>query len=357
MVLLSNPFNRVRPSATVQDVGRGATVGRKRWQPLRAPLATLIAVAMPVITGELTAHAAWGLAIGMGAALLSAGAGDQRAEERFPVGPLPAAMVLSIATSWTPWPVPVTLALVASAALLSGYSRPAGQFAMRFAIYLVLATTMIRSAPDHAPWGAGLFALGGLWGLAVQRVLGVRRVAVESSVEGRRVPGPRRLRHSLTSFASWQFALRLVLGLALGWALSAAWPGHHWDWIALTVALLTRRQIEPLPARTAQRVAGTALGVGLAWLLMQISASNALHAGAVIVLAMAVGPARRRSYFAYSVLATPLILAAIDLGPASGDQVLVERLIATIAGGAIVIAGNLLAASAVRRWGDKAAPS
>ena len=88
---------------------------------------------------------------------------------------------------------------------------------------------------------------------------------------------------------------------------------------------------------------------------MQISASSTLHAAAVIVLAMAVGPARRRSYFAYSILATPLILAAVDLGPAGGDLVLIERLIATIAGGAIVIAGNLLAANAARRLDKPAA--
>jgi hypothetical protein len=312
----------------------------------------MVAVALPLVAGMATGHAPAGLAVGMGAALLSAAPGGAQGEERFPLGPLPAAMAASIAASWAPWPLAVTLALALGAALVSGYSRPAGIYAVRFAVYLVLATTMIRSAHGQVPWGAGLFACGALWGLAVQRAFGARPVADSTTAEERPLPGRwrARLRRTLTDFTSWQFAARLVLGLALGWALSAARPGHHGDWIALTVAILTRRQIEPLPARISERVAGTAMGIGLAWMLMRISSSSGLHAAAVIVLAMMVGPARRRSYLAYSFVATPLILAAVDLGPASGDAVLGERLLATVLGGMIVIAGNFVAALAARRW-------
>jgi Fusaric acid resistance protein-like len=145
----------------------------------------------------------------------------------------------------------------------------------------------------------------------------------------------------MKTLAGWQFPIRLVLGLGVACGLRALWPAHHYGWIVLTVALLTQRQVEHLPVKTIQRTLGVLLGVALTWLIVTRVTGPAGLGLLICVLAPAAALARARSYLAYSALSTPVILLVIDFGRPVQTALLADRIIATLAGAAIVVALNL----------------
>ena len=61
----------------------------------------------------------------------------------------------------------------------------------------------------------------------------------------------------------------------------------------------------------------------------------------ICVLATAAAVARARSYLAYSVISTPVILLVFDLGKPVATALLADRLVATILGAAIVLTANI----------------
>jgi uncharacterized membrane protein YccC len=139
-----------------------------------------------------------------------------------------------------------------------------------------------------------------------------------------------------------QFPLRLALGLGIASAIRHVWPAHHYYWVVLTVALLTPRPIEHVPVKTVQRLIGTIGGVAVAAVILVGFTSWVALAVLACLLAVSVPIARARSYLLYSVVVTPLILLVLDLGHPVPLALLGDRLVATLAGGAIVIAGNIL---------------
>ncbi|MDH7975597.1 FUSC family protein, partial [Sphingomonas sp. AR_OL41] len=153
-------------------------------------------------------------------------------------------------------------------------------------------------------------------------------------------------RRTMRALAGWQFPIRLVLGLVVASILRELWPSHHYGWIVLTVALLTQRPLEPLPVKTIQRAAGTALGVALTWAILTTIVTLPALALTICVLATGAALARPRNYLAYAVLATPVILLVLDLGKPLAPALLVDRLVATLVAAAIVVTANLLLA----RW-------
>jgi len=126
----------------------------------------------------------------------------------------------------------------------------------------------------------------------------------------------------------------------------------------VTVVLLTERQPEILPVKTTQRALGVVLGVALTGLVLAEIRSPLAIATLVCLLATLRPWLRARNYLAYTGVMTPLILLVMDLGRPIGGDVLVDRLIATLLGSAIVVAVNCLAVRFVvgeRGGGDKAA--
>jgi hypothetical protein len=118
------------------------------------------------------------------------------------------------------------------------------------------------------------------------------------------------------------------------------WPEHHFYLIMLTVALLTQLPVEHLPAKTIQRLLGTIFGVGIAWVIATNMTSPPILAVLACIFATLVPIARARNYLLYSIVATPLILLVLDLGRPIDIALLSDRIIATMIGGSLVIAGN-----------------
>jgi hypothetical protein len=62
----------------------------------------------------------------------------------------------------------------------------------------------------------------------------------------------------------------------------------------------------------------------------------------ICALATAAGVARARSYLAYSAISTPVILIVLDFGKPIEPSLLADRLVATLAGAAIVVTLNVV---------------
>jgi uncharacterized membrane protein YccC len=156
-----------------------------------------------------------------------------------------------------------------------------------------------------------------------------------------------RWRRTLENLAGWQYPLRLTLCLAIAGGLRSLWPDHHLYWISLTVVLLTERKIEIFPVRATQRALGTLLGVLVAGLLLVYRPP---FWGLVVILGVLAGARpllRTGNYLAYSTIMTPLVIVIMDSGQLLGVGVLIDRLVATLVGAALVIGANQILARAV----------
>jgi uncharacterized membrane protein YccC len=241
-----------------------------------------------------------------------------------------------------PWSDIAMILLAGVAAAISGYSRPVAVAAIRFIIYFVLSFTLLESAGEHRGWAALAFGLGALWNVLIRLML-ARRKAPPPAPPARTPTAAQRRAHwrrTMRTLEGWQFPIRIVAGLAVANLLRLLWPHHHYGWIVLTVAILTQRPIEHLPVKTTQRAIGTALGVGATWVILIGAPPPVVLALLICVLATAAGLARARSYLAYAVISTPVILLVFDLGKPVAPALLADRLVATILGAAIVLAAN-----------------
>lgn len=326
-----------------------------RWErggePLdaRAIAVAALGMAVPALAGLALGRPGLGFTIGLGAMLLAgspapSGAADAPPSPASAIVPAALAVVLATLIAGASWTDAAMIALAGGAALISGYSRPVAVAALRFIIYLVLSVSLIDAAPDHHGAAALAFGLGALWNVALRLLLLRRRPVAPPTAPARIVTAGQRLAHwkrTLRSVAGWQFTLRIVLGLAIASVLRHLWPTHHYGWIMLTVALLTQRQLEPFPVKVVQRGFGTALGVALTWVVVTGIAAPVALALVICVLATGAAIARPRNYLVYAVLATPVILLVLDIGKPIEPALLVDRLVATLLGAAIVVAANL----------------
>lgn len=330
-----------------------------RWEKTGEPIdgrtiaIAALGMAVPAFVGVALGRAEAGFTIGLGAMLLAgaptpAGPAPEAPSPGSAILPAALAVLAATAIAGAAWTDVAVVALAGMAAAVSGYSRPVGVAAIRFIIYFVLSISLIDAAGDRRGSAALIFGLGALWNIALRLTL-ARVPDAPPVAPGRVATTAQRNAHwrrTMRSLAGWQFPIRLMLGLGVASMLRQLWPTHHYGWIVLTVALLTQRPLEPLPVKTIQRAAGTALGVALTWAILIGLAAPLALAAAICVLATGAAIARPRNYLAYAVLATPVILLVLDIGKPIEPALLVDRLVATLAAAAIVVAANL----AMGRW-------
>ena len=323
-------------------------------------LGAAIGVAVPVVIGMLTGRPAIGFAVAMGAMLFggpdSAEQGsEQGAERRCWSGIFASAVFVGLAppiatlcAGWN-WGDVVAIAITALLAAVSGYSRPFAVVAMRFIVFLVMSMSIV-SQPGGNPGGVALLlGFGAIWGAIIRVALRPAKgrgpapaaeAAVRNPTRRQRVA---RLKRVLRTAEGWQYPIRLAFALGLSSILRHLWPDQHFSWVLVTAALLVERQPEALPVKTSQRALGVVLGVALTGLVLAEIRSPLAIATLVCLLATLRPWLRARNYLAYSAVMTPLILLVMDLGTPIGGSVLIDRLIATLLGAAIVIAVNLFA--------------
>lgn len=331
-------------------------------------------MAVPVALGLVLWNPRIGFTIGLGAMLLGGGPANDLVEA---IAPTPAsallpglvAVVAATMIAGHRWTEAAMIALTTVAAAISGYSRPVGVAAIRFIVYFILSLTLVEAAGAHGRGAALVFGVGALWNVALRMLLAGKRPSAAAPA-GRVVTARQRrahLRRALRSLAGWQFALRMMVGLTAASVLRHLAPTHHYGWIVLTVALLTQRPVERVPVRATQRLFGTVLGVALTGLLVAVAGAGiggttpgSIGLAVVVCALAAVVPLMRlRNYLAYSALAAPVILLVVDFGRPVEAALLIDRLVATLVAGAIVVALNLAVARALRLDppGAAAAPS
>jgi len=319
-----------------------------------AILASAIGMAAPILLGAVTGWLAPALSVAVGS-LLVGGVGArggfraQAAALIAALAPAAAAAVIATGLAGHGWPSDAGVVVLAGlAGALAAMGRPVSGMAIRFILLLIITMAVAENVPDRAGLLL-LIAVGALWMSALSLVLGAlaRAAGQRASPEETAPPLPlrqrlARWRRALARLSGWQYALRLTICLSIAGLLRWLWPGHHLHWIALTVALLIEWQIDAFPVRTTQRALGAALGVLATGVLLIATPPDWLLIAAMGVLAGLRPLLRARNYLAYSAVMTPLIILLLDAGQPPDAGVLVDRLIATLIGAALVIATNLV---------------
>ena len=319
-------------------------------------LGSAIGMAAPILLGAAIGKLELGLTMAVGS-LLVGGIGadrDGRAQFRALIAalvPAAAAAVIAVLSAGHGWMSDVLMTLIAgAAATLVAMGQPVATMAIRFVLLLIITMAVAENVPDRGGLLL-LIAAGALWTSAVSLFLGALMRATRGSHTATEVQPSApmtsrqrltRWRRALARLAGWQYALRLMLCLGVAGLLKWLWPDHHMHWVALTVALLAEYQIEAFPVKTTQRALGAALGV-LATGLLLIDTPPAWALVVGIGLLAGLRPLlRARNYFAYTAAMTPLIILLLDAGRPPDIGILIDRLVATLIGAALVIAANLL---------------
>lgn len=356
-------MSRAGEGATVST--RGHLAGTFGWSAAGdADWAAILAVALGMAGPVLVAASAGQLPLGLAASFGSLLAGNARTGRSLGEQLRNLASVLTAAgaavlaavliAGHAAWTDAATVVLASAAAVAGGYSRGVAVGTGRFIVFLMMTVSVADAASDRAGLLA-LMAAGALWTSVLALLFGglaravgwIAAPAPEIGVVATAGQRFRRWGRSLRQFAGWQFALRLGSCLVIAGVLRWWWPGHHFHWIALTVAILSQRQLETLPVRMLQRAIGAMLGVAAAGLLVgHLLAGWAL--ASLIAVAFGCGAwLRPRNYLAYTASTTPLIILLVDAGRPVEMGVLVDRLLATMIGAGLVIGMNAMAAKTI----------
>jgi hypothetical protein len=244
----------------------------------------------------------------------------------------------------------VTVSLAFAAALLGGYDRVTAIATTRFTLFLIMTLSLAATMPHRfvqtllldagAVW-AGLLWL--LFGAVVRLVQGGRPLTAEE-IQATASTSAKlaRWKASLLQPAGWRFAVKLVSCLAVAEVLAAIYPDHHLHWIALTVVILAQRRTDPVPVKVTQRALGAGLGIVLAGLCLAMRPPTGLLIGWIGLIAGTRPLFKARHYLSYTAMMTTLIVLMMDFDQPPDASVLADRVLATFAGAALVIAANLI---------------
>ncbi|GAA2171974.1 hypothetical protein GCM10009846_08060 [Agrococcus versicolor] len=240
----------------------------------------------------------------------------------------------------TPWRAWLAIPLVAAVAGLATWAsdrqgwRPPGPF---FLVFAAGACASVPFAPADVPLvplvAAATAATAVLLGALEQVVLPTRKPAPPHP------PRDPRIR--------WQ-VVRAVVAVAVAGSLATAIGGDHpyWAMLAAVVPFAVSHAHGQL-ARGVQRVVGTVLGLGVAWLLLAADLPPLPTILVAVALQAVVELVIGWNYGIGLVAITPLAMLLVHLAaPIPVDALLTSRLLETVLG---VVVGSL-AVVAIRPW-------
>jgi hypothetical protein len=347
---MGRDVERTKHNAHIAAALRWSTGADVDWAQMAA---ASLGMAVPIVAGIAAGHAESGFAASVGGLMLGgvgscASAREQIREIALAIAPAVAAILAAAGLAGGTFEGAIVVLLIGTACLLGGLSRSAAVAATRFSLFLLVVAAAMAGASMQPRRLALLAALGIGWSAIMSLACGAFAREKKSSAAG--APSTRytiaqrfaHWRRSLRGLAGWQYALRIALCLAAATMLQSLWPAHHLYWVAIAVVLLTERQVDASPVKITQRGAGTLAGVIGAGVLAEWSSGAWAIAAAVALLAGLRPLLRDRNYLAYTAVTTPLILALLDAGEPQGPRILVDRLVATLAGATLVVAANAL---------------
>jgi hypothetical protein len=326
-------------------------------------LAAAVGLAVPVVAGVLGGHVAAGMTAAMGGlAMAEVGDTGSAAQRVADVLRCLVAVMLAVllGTFVTRHGVAGALAMVAAAALASALGstgREAAKATMKFTIFMAIATYAAWPDGDPARMVAA-FGAGAVWagavalGLSAAFHLATRATAQAAALPvasaASRLPWPEKLVRAASRREAWSYTARLVSALAVAQLARGLWSSPHDYWIVVTAALVVTRATAGAHVRALQRTLGTLAGVvfGTALLASHLAAWAVL---AAIALFAGLRPLLKvRNYLVYSAIMTPLVVMLLEFGRPFDPSILVERLLATLAGCAIAMAADFVAPATPR---------
>jgi hypothetical protein len=228
------------------------------------------------------------------------------------------------------WIAAVTIVLVtAVVAVVGGISRPMAEHTTRFIVFMVISTGLAKHAAPVA--AAVLFAEGAIWGLLVtalcthtrqprtkQRRLGTRRTEPAAVPPANPAPTKRALLRrwwrTLGTVRGWQYPIRLTACLSAAEIIGLVWPQPTASWIAVTVVIVVRRQLDGALRRAIERAAGTGAGVVAGSAVLLWVPAPWLFVLLVAGLAAVRPVLKDRDYTLYATVMTPLVLLLMEGG-------------------------------------------
>ncbi|MEV1246664.1 FUSC family protein [Nonomuraea sp. NPDC049750] len=273
------------------------------------------------------------------------------------------------------WITAVAVVLVAAVvAVVGGMSRPMAEHTTRFIVFMVITTGL--GAQAAAPVAAAvLLAEGAIWGLLVTALVTALPTAPAIGLpttlptappiapapspltapapspltalsartrrppqEGRTGPAPtsrallKRWWRTLGTVRGWQYSIRLTTCLAAAEVISLVWPQPNASWIAVTVVIVVRRQLDGALRRAIERAAGTAAGVLAGSAVLLWVPPSWLFVLLVSGLAAVRPVLKERQYTLYATVMTPLVLLLMEGGGRVAPATIGYRLADTVIG-------------------------
>lgn len=142
---------------------------------------------------------------------------------------------------------------------------------------------------------------------------------------------------TVASADSRAFAVRLALCMSVAEVARQLLPTERPYWVLLTVAIVLKPDFGSVFGRAVQRGVGTLLGVLLGSALLAVLGRSPWLLVAMALTAAVVPWARAANFGLFSVFQTPVIILMLDLSLPSDAGLVVERLVDTLIGCAIVL--------------------
>ncbi|GAA1303258.1 FUSC family protein [Pseudonocardia xinjiangensis] len=175
---------------------------------------------------------------------------------------------------------------------------------------------------------------------AVARAIRVGETGPEVARPALRVHDP--VAVVLRRATTWSFTLRLMLCMGVAEILRQIDPLGHGYWILLTAALTLKPDFQPVLPRVLQRGLGTVVGGVLGVAVLMVPVGYAVLP-VIAVLSAGIPYTVRRNYGMFSTLVTPIVLLLLDFGGPAGLGIVVQRLVNTVLGCAVVLVLGYLA--------------
>lgn len=156
---------------------------------------------------------------------------------------------------------------------------------------------------------------------------------------------------------TWLHALRLALCMAIAEILATVLQLDRSYWVPLTVAVILKPDLGSVFGRAVLRGGGTAVGALIGAGVLALNPNGWILVVLVAAIGFLLPLAQVRSYGMLAIALTPMVIIQLDLGRAGHWDLVVTRLLDTLAGCVIVLVfGYLLwPASGTPRIGDRLA--
>lgn len=241
-------------------------------------------------------------------------------------------------------------------ALLAGIAGAAGPRAALGGVLVLVTFIIVGGAPDMPDAVIRSSLLMGLGGMAMTVVVVLPHLVRDPGAVRVALGEVASLSDRLRGHLTWQdpfvrHGVRLSLGIGVASALAFASGYPHAYWLPMTIAWVTKPDVEGTVSKVAARILGTVLGIAISAVLL-IGLDVAGYAAALIV-ALAGGVTVAFIWANYAVGVTGITVLVIVVFSLDGDSVpedLLVRLGATLIATAMAVAGSYV-------WRDRVDPA